>query len=54
MTQAHRRHDLSDKVWKLLEAYLPGCEGSWGGIARDNRQFINAVFWMSFRKLNTF
>ncbi len=46
MTQAHRRHDLSDKVWKLLEAHLPGREGSWGGIARDNRQFINAVFWI--------
>jgi transposase len=28
-----------------LEPYLPGREGSWGGIAHDNRRFINAVFW---------
>jgi len=44
MTQIHRRHDISDKVWVLLEPHLPGREGSWGGIARDNRQFIDAVF----------
>ena len=46
MTQVHRRHDISDKVWVLLEPHLPGREGSWGGIARDNRQFIDAVFWI--------
>jgi len=22
--QAHRRHDISDEVWKLLEPHLPG------------------------------
>ena len=43
---AHRRHDLSDSMWELLEPRLPGREGSWGGKARDNRQFINAVFWI--------
>jgi len=42
----HRRHDITDKVWSLLEAYLPGRKGSWGGIAQDNRLFINAVFWI--------
>ena len=31
---------------ELLEPHLPGREGSWGGKARDNRQFINAVFWI--------
>ena len=46
MAQAHRRHDISDKVWELLEPHLPGREGSWGGIAKDNRQFIDAVFWI--------
>ena len=46
MTQAHRRHDISDKVWNLLEPHLPGREGSWGGQAKDNRLFINAVFWI--------
>ena len=43
---AHRRHDISDKVWSLLEPHLPGRAGDWGGNARDNRQFINAVFWI--------
>jgi len=43
---AHRRHDISDKVWSLLEAHLPGRKGTWGGIAEDNRRFINAVFWI--------
>lgn len=43
---AHRRHDITDKVWSLLEPYLPGRKGSWGGVAKDNRTFINAVFWI--------
>ena len=43
---AHRRHDISDRAWGLLEPHLPGREGVWGGIAKDNRQFINAVFWI--------
>ena len=46
MVQAHRRHDLSDRVWQLLEPRLPGREGAWGGVAKDNRLFINAVFWI--------
>ena len=43
---AHRRHDISDEKWKVIEPLLPGREGMWGGIAKDNRQFINAVFWI--------
>ena len=43
---AHRRHDISDDVWLLLENQLSGRKNSWGGIAKDNRQFINAVFWI--------
>ncbi len=31
MTASHRRHDISDKTWALLEAHLPGREGVWGG-----------------------
>ena len=42
----HKRHDISDEVWKLLRPLLPGEAGSWGGIAKDNRNFINAVFWI--------
>jgi len=30
----------------LLEPHLPGRAGAWGGKARDNRQFINAVLWI--------
>jgi len=46
MTAAHRRHDISDNVWAKLEPHLPVRKGGWGGIAKDNRQFINAVFWV--------
>ncbi|MBS4164407.1 Uncharacterized protein y4sN [Candidatus Protochlamydia amoebophila] len=46
LMEAHRRHDRSDRVWNLLEPHLPGRRGAWGGIARDNRTFINAVFWI--------
>ena len=46
MISAHHRHDISDKVWQLLEPQLPGREGVWGGRAHDNRRFINAVFWV--------
>jgi len=46
MTEAYRRHDITDRVWALLEPHLPGREGRWGGVAKDNRLFINAVFWI--------
>jgi transposase len=46
MKLAHRRHDISESVWELLEPRLLGRKGTWGGNARDNRQFINAVFWI--------
>ena len=38
---AHRRHDISDRVWALLEPHLPGRSGIWW--ARDNRLFIDSV-----------
>jgi len=46
MDHARRRHDLSDRVWDLLEPHLPGRQGARGGQARDNRLFINAIFWI--------
>ena len=46
MAAIHKRHDISDKTWDLLCAHLPGREGSWGRQAKDNRQFINGVFWI--------
>ncbi|ETS31617.1 transposase [Photorhabdus khanii NC19] len=45
-TPAHRRHDISDYVWSLLEPHLPGRKGAWGRVAYDKRLFINAVFWI--------
>ncbi len=44
--KAHRRHDISDRIWDLLKEHLPGRKGAAGRPAKDNRQFINAVFWI--------
>jgi len=46
MSQSIHRHDLTDRQWALLEPHLPGRAGSWGGVAQDNRRFINAVLWI--------
>jgi transposase len=43
---AHRRHDISDRVWDNIQAHLPGGEGRVGRAAGDNGRFINAVFWI--------
>lgn len=40
------RHDVTDQAWAQLETRLPGRKGVWGGVAKDNRRFINAVFWI--------
>jgi len=46
MKKAHRRHDISNKTWRILEPLLPGRKGQWGGVAKNNRLFLNAVFWI--------
>jgi len=46
MSDLQHRHDISDETWAILEPLLPGQRGQWGGIAKDNRLFINAVFWI--------
>ena len=46
MANAYIRHDISDESWAKIELLLPGRKGIWGGNARDNRQFINAIFWI--------
>jgi transposase len=46
MSIAYNRHFISDKVWRCLEPICLGAKGTWGGNARDNRQFINAVLWI--------
>jgi len=44
--EAYNRHDIKDVVWHLLSPHLPGQKGQWGGIAHDNRRFLNGVFWV--------
>ena len=46
MQADYHRHDISDEVWEKLRPHLLGQRGQWGGIAEDNRRFINAVFWV--------
>ena len=46
MAAAHRRHDISDQVWKRLRPLWPGEAGQRGRPAQDNRLFLNEVFWI--------
>ena len=46
MSDAQHRHDLTDHQWDLIEPHLPGRAGHWGGVARDNRRFVNAILWV--------
>jgi len=46
MAYAYERHDISDEAWAKMEPLLLGRKGTWGGNAKDNRRFINAVFWI--------
>jgi transposase len=40
----YRRHDISDRIWQILEPHLMGRKGTRGGNAQNNRRFINAIF----------
>ena len=46
MTASHRRLVLSERVWERLHPLLPGEAGKMGRPAQDNRQILNAVFWI--------
>lgn len=46
MENQQNRHDINDRMWAVLEPLLPGQRGQWGGIAEDNRRFLNGVFWI--------
>ena len=46
MEASYHRHDITDKAWALIEPHTIGNKGTWGGNARDTRQFINGVFWI--------
>ncbi len=43
---SHKRHDISDKLWLILEPHPAGGRGKVGRKAHDNRTFINAVLWI--------
>lgn len=42
-----RRHEIPDDQWARIEALLPGRPGGHGGVAKDNRTFINAIWYVS-------
>lgn len=41
------RHDISDDRWVKIEHLLPGRPGHLGGVARNNRLFINAILYVA-------
>jgi len=41
------RHDISDANWVRIEHMLPGRPGQQGGVAANNRRFINAILYLS-------
>ncbi|HEX4613041.1 MAG TPA: IS5 family transposase [Urbifossiella sp.] len=42
-----RRHELTDAQWSRIENLLPGRPGQHGGVAKDNRNFVNAVWYVA-------
>lgn len=41
-----RRHELDEKQFKKIEKLLPGRKDSVGVTAKNNRNFINAIYWI--------
>src|SRR5262245_66635611 len=41
------RHAISDADWDRIKDLLPGQPGQHGGVARDNRRFIDAVLYVA-------
>ena len=46
MDKPQPQYHISDITWRRIQPHLPGQKGQWGGIARDNRLFIDAVLWV--------
>lgn len=46
MGNDRKRHDLSNEVWAVLEPYMSEKAGQWKRASKDNRQFINGMFWI--------
>ena len=41
------RYEITDADWDRIKHLLPGQPGQHGGVAEDNRRFINAVLWIA-------
>jgi len=41
-----RRHEIPEEQWLRIEGLLPGRPGGHGGVAKDNRNFVNAVWYV--------
>lgn len=41
------RHEIKDADWERIERLLPGRPGGHGGVAHDNRTFVNAIFYLA-------
>ena len=41
------RHAISDADWARIKDLLPGQPGQHGGVAKDNRLFVDAVLWIA-------
>jgi transposase len=41
------RHELTNDEWKRIESLLPGRRGEHGGVGRDNRLFVNAIYYIA-------
>jgi transposase len=42
-----RRHEISQDQWERIEGFLPGRVGGHGGVAKNNRRFINAIWYVA-------
>lgn len=42
-----RRHELTDEQWNAIKDLLPGKPGDPGVTAKDNRLFVNALFFVA-------
>ena len=42
-----RRPEIRDDQWERIQDSLPGKDGDVGVTAKDNRLFVNAVFWIA-------
>jgi len=43
----NHRHAISDADWERVKDLLPGQPGQHGGVAKDNRRFLDAVLWIA-------